>query len=345
MCGCGGESRSKLLKCLHQYLGCQEPSAPSSPRSLRESGSKGGKTLHPQETRGWGVTGLASTTAREAAMPAGNAAHPTAASSQTVPQGLDRLGLQIPTEPQSPSPFDGFGLGFFLIFPLIFVLVLHVHHGHPATSPVMASSPTESSEPGRFPQGFLVPLHPGDARGTRREVRSRAQGRVGSAQGRKTGAWALSGVSSCLHHPSLFLRFGRPRVRPRFWHLLRGMEGAGAKPVRWEWKQSLPRSRCWGARPPPPRGAASPALQLHLSRMRKYWICFLEEKKKKKKSNILSAIPDSTPRLWQENAVNLPFPHQPGKKDRFSFNILIFSPGSSPIILQAALQISLLTRA
>lgn len=49
----------------------------------------------------------------------------------------------------------------------------------------------------------------------------------------------------------------------------------------------------------PPRATGSPALQLPLSRMRKYWICFVKGKKNKKiiikKSNILSAIPDSVP--------------------------------------------------
>lgn len=74
----------------------------------------------------------------------------------------------------------------------------------------------------------------------------------------------------------------------------------------------------------PSRATGSPALQLPLSRMRKYWICFVKGREKKKKIQYSVCDPRLRAWLWQENAVNLPFPHQLGEKNPFSFNILIF---------------------
>lgn len=67
-------------------------------------------------------------------------------------------------------------------------------------------------------------------------------------------------------------------------------------------------------------------LQLRLSRMRKYWICFLEKKKKKIIKKIQYSVCDSRLHawLWQENAVTLPFPTGQRRKTDFLLILLHF---------------------
>lgn len=149
--------------------------------------------------------------------------------------------------------------------------------------------------------------------------RDPGEGEVGCSWGRKTGAWALPLVS-CLRHP---LTWADTRFIPVF-----DICSVTLRQKMPPWEQRL----LWEGGPAP-RGTGYLALQPHPSRMRKYWICFLKGKKK-----IQYSVCDARLRawLWQENAVNLPFPHQLLKKDPFSLNILIFSPGLNPTVSQVS---------
>lgn len=243
------------------------------------------------------------------------------------------MGLQIPTEVQSPSPFEpGSGglVGFFYFFLLFFCwcCTSAIATLPQALRRLRTRRPTC---PGGFRGGFLVPLHPGDAGGV-------------PGAGWDVPRAGKQAPGPCLRSPPAFTilplppLWQTPCLSPvlafALWH--RGM-----------WAEP-PVMGVQAEPPPQPRRGRTAALSQRrrlpgpatASEQNEKILDLFSGGKKKKKKKIQYSVCD--PRLcawlWQENAVNLPFPHQLGKKDRFSFNILIFFPGLSPVILQAALQ-------
>lgn len=179
---------------------------------------------------------------------------------------------------------------------------------HTATSPECGLCIGRRMSPGGFHKGFIVFLHPGNAEGMLGKVRRCAQGRVGYSQGRKTGTWALPLVFSCPHHPTPSFALADPGFIPSAGHSLCGTRaespatGAWAEPPLW----SLLGVGC-------PLWLPSPATASEQNE--KILDLFSEREKNPRKIQYSVCDPRLRAWLWQENAVNLPFPHQRRKKD------------------------------
>lgn len=158
--------------------------------------------------------------------------------------------------------------------------------------------------------------------------RDPGEGEVGCSRGRKTGAWALPLVFSCLRHP---LTCADTRFIPVF-----DIYSVTPREKMPPWEQRL----LWEGGPAP-RGTGYPALQPHPSRMRKYWICFLKGKKK----NPIFCLRCQTPRLVMAGkCCKSPFSPSAAEERPVFFEYSYFLSWFKPHRFAGGSGISLLTR-